>query len=1086
MKKLLNKEILVSVGLALGCVSTLIFSVENDNTKSADAASYTASTLTKYIDLNDNTSEQIRDYYSSLGNLSTSERQGTNLLKNLKPILKNNQKYYKYDNSNAIWQIYEISDRDWDRSPASETTQGTYNASTNTISNYSYGSNSNKKDNPYIHALYVDRFISNPKTAWTIHNGRSNSACIEREHIWPKSHGFDAEEVAGARGDPMHLWAADGGTNGLHSNYFYGYVNTSKSYTKSETNYSWTGKNYLGKPKTFPSSDATVFEPQDCDKGDIARSCFYMVARYNNLAGNDSSIDSANPNLYIENGVSGNTLKGTSTSTNPFSLGILQDLLEWNRLDPPDEYEIHRNNLLCNNYTNNRNPFIDFPEWAEYIWGKSIDGLYNSSSTGYAVPDTDKLNKFGNGGEIPPSPSVNSVAVSPSSMQLDLNGTTTGNLTATVSVSNGASQEVSWTSSNTNVATVSSTGVVTAVAVGTCTITATSTANSTKADSCTVTVVDTSSIQTGDSGEILFGSGNGRVSIPSINSSVNDSLNNTWTIAITGDGTPYLSNENTLAHIGSGKQPASFISFSTTFSSAKRVSGLSISLGGYGDTAGNVLLKVGNQTVGSGNLNSSNDVTVSATTMPQTGDSITIEISNINKGVKVYGISYEFESQVKSLTDISLDTSNVQKEFEVDDSFDYSGLVVTANYSDGTSVVVDPNDISIPDLSTAGTKTITVTYSENSVTKTASYEIEVEEPVADTIYASVDKVYHPGETILSCDIYVVDNLGNGVVDFEFAYDEYVFTYDDAGENGEEVVKVFADSISYSSMTCDLEVSVSRNAYVNTASYEDSLNRSLTGVTGTTYTEWSGKTLSSGVTYAGFSAGGNGSIQLRTTNSNSGVVSTANADSLSIYSVSISWNSNTDPKRKLKVFGSTTPFSSPADLFGNNGVFLGNIAYGDSSAFIFDDSYQYIGLRSDSGALYLNEIIIAYGSEGTAENVANYIMYADTDNQCKTKLDVAQGYFEDLSASEQETFMSSNDYVIASARARLIAWATHEGKTITTDSNGKYVISNSIKMTGFGQTELSDNNSIIILFVICSLGAGALSVCYLLKKKKRSK
>ncbi|MCR5308924.1 MAG: endonuclease [Bacilli bacterium] len=1084
MKKLLNKKILASVGLALGCVSTLIFSVRNDNTKSADAASYTASTLTKYIDLNDNTSEQIRDYYSSLGNLSTSERQGTNLLKNLKPILKNNQKYYKYDNSNAIWQIYEISDRDWDKSPASETTQGTYNASTNTISNYSYGSNSNKKDNPYVHALYVDRFISNPKTAWTIHNDRSNSACIEREHIWPKSHGFDAEEVAGARGDPMHLWAADGGTNGLHSNYFYGYVNTSKSYTKSETNYSWTGKNYLGKPKTFPSSDATVFEPQDTDKGDIARSCFYMVARYNNLAGNDSSIDSANPNLYIENGVSGNTLKGTSTSTNPFSLGILQDLLEWNRLDPPDEYEIHRNNLLYNNYTNNRNPFIDFPEWAEYIWGKSVDGLYNSSSTGYAVPDTDKLNKFGNGGEVPPSPGVNSVTVSPSSMQLDLNGTTTGNLTATVSVSNGASQEVSWTSSNTNVATVSSNGVVTAVAVGTCTITATSTVNSTKADSCTITVIDSTGGGGGDSGSFTWD-----LTISSFDENPTANLV-TWSSDCATIKHERTNNNNTAANNYLGGLKSGTTDCRSTRFYKNNVLTISPSLN-Y------VLTSIEFVATTENYANALQTSSWTNATTAKSGTTVTITPTNGGQNVVAQiggtcgftSITIEYDCTVinqKTLTGISLDCSNVQTEFEVDDTFDYSGLVVTANYSDGTSVVVEPNDVTIPDLSTAGTKTITVTYSENSVTKTATYEIEVEEPVANTIYASVDKVYHPGETILSCDIYVVDNLGNEVIDFEFNDDGYMFTYDDAGESGNENIKTFYNSVTYSSMVCDLEVSISRNAYVNTASYDDYLDRSLTGVTGNTYTAWSGKTLSSGVTYAGFSAGGNGSIQLRTTYSNSGVVSTANADSLSIYSVSVSWNSNTDPARKLKVYGSTTPFSSPADLFDNNGVFLGSIAYGDSSAFILDDSYQYIGLRSDYGALYLNEIIITYGSEGTAENVANYIMYADTNNQCKTKLDVVQGYFEDLSASEQETFMSSNDYVIASARTRLIAWAAHEGKTITTDSNGKYVISNSIKMTGFGQTELSDNNSIIILFIICSLGAGALSVCYLFKKKKSSR
>ena len=53
-------------------------------------------------------------------------------------------------------------------------------------------------------------------------------------------------------------------------------------------------------------------------------------------------------------------------------MGIMSDLLEWNRIDPVDEYEIHRNNLIYNNYQHNRNPFIDFPDWAEYIWGNEV------------------------------------------------------------------------------------------------------------------------------------------------------------------------------------------------------------------------------------------------------------------------------------------------------------------------------------------------------------------------------------------------------------------------------------------------------------------------------------------------------------------------------------------------------------------------------------------------------------------------------------------------------------------------------------------------------------------------------------------
>ena len=96
-----------------------------------------------------------------------------------------------------------------------------------------------------------------------------------------------------------------------------------------------------------------------------------------------------------------------------------------------------------------------------------------------------------------PTPTVSSVTVSPSSLSLDLNGTKTGNLTATVNGTNNPSQAVTWSSSNTNVATVNSSGVVTAKAIGNATITATSQADGTKSGTCTVTVSDSTVHVTG-------------------------------------------------------------------------------------------------------------------------------------------------------------------------------------------------------------------------------------------------------------------------------------------------------------------------------------------------------------------------------------------------------------------------------------------------------------------------------------------------------------------------------------------------------------------------------------------------------------
>ena len=363
--------------------------------KVSGVEAYSKTELATTINLNDYSDETIRNYYSNLNSLDSSERTGTNLLKNLKPILSNGQKYYSYDDSTnkPIWKMYEITDRDWKLSPASEI-EG-YNASTNTITGYTYGdSTKNKGTNPYIHALYVNRSEANKVHAWateegTTSHGNNAKWCIDREHIWPKSLGFeDSSEdpgAEGARGDPMHLWAGDSYVNSsLHSNYFYGYVDKTKSYTNGKDKYTYISGNLRGFSKTV-GGEITVFEPQDSDKGDIARAVFYMVARYNNLANNDSTIENDNPNLELVSDL--NEWKKTgyiSTSSSTGKLGIIQDLLEWNKLDPVDGYELHRNNLLYGNFTNNRNPFIDFPEWADLIWG-------SDKNVKSANPTTDEI-----------------------------------------------------------------------------------------------------------------------------------------------------------------------------------------------------------------------------------------------------------------------------------------------------------------------------------------------------------------------------------------------------------------------------------------------------------------------------------------------------------------------------------------------------------------------------------------------------------------------------------------------------------------------------------------------------------------------
>ena len=478
----MNKKSILFKSIALTAVFMLnasLYFVLNKKATGVEASSYSVNSVPTTVDLNDASDSDIRSYYASLNSLTANEKKGTNLLKNLKPILKNGQKYFSYGSSatKAVWQAYEIVDRDWNKSPASSISG--YNAQTKIITGYVYGtSNSDVGTNPYIHALYVNRDVNNQTRAWGNHE--QDQWGINQEHVWAKSCGFENESpAAGARGDLMHLWAGNGRVNGnTHSNYYYGYVDQTKTYNDAGSYASTLSGNLRGTSKTLGGS-VTVFEPQDSDKGDIARAIFYMAARYNYLSGSDSDgIDAGNPNLEIVNNVTSWQNSGYQSSTSTTGkMGILQDLLEWNRLDPPDQFEIHRNNLCYNNFTGNRNPFIDFPTWADAIWGTSEDGNYNPTPTKSASPTSDPINTF----------VANSFAISESSLELEVGDT------AEIYGAN-ANSSIAWSIDDNTVASLDKNSTdnndvvtITALKAGSATITATSGGDNA---TCTVTVTE--------------------------------------------------------------------------------------------------------------------------------------------------------------------------------------------------------------------------------------------------------------------------------------------------------------------------------------------------------------------------------------------------------------------------------------------------------------------------------------------------------------------------------------------------------------------------------------------------------------------
>ena len=202
----------------------------------------------------------------------------------------------------------------------------------------------------YIIGFYSHRAI---KADWDKGN------TYNREHVWAQSlsgkttsDGDNLYGTSGGGADMHHIRPEVSGLNSSRGNKLFGEVSNGST---------WDG--YIeGDLISYYSGN--VFEPHDEVKGDVARIVMYMYMHYNTrtyLGGNAATYNERytdnNKPLIITN------IIAKSNAEDCFNL-----LLEWNELDPVDNIEETRNEA-ASKYQGNRNPFIDHPEYAEYIWG---------------------------------------------------------------------------------------------------------------------------------------------------------------------------------------------------------------------------------------------------------------------------------------------------------------------------------------------------------------------------------------------------------------------------------------------------------------------------------------------------------------------------------------------------------------------------------------------------------------------------------------------------------------------------------------------------------------------------------------------
>ena len=210
----------------------------------------------------------------------------------------------------------------------------------------------------------TDRDPNNAENVILLYSGISVNAAQEynnangwtREHVWAKSRG-DFGTAIGAGTDVHALRPLDNTTNSIRSNRGFNNCTICEDVTDKWGNITGSKKD----------ANDWSFEPRDAVKGDVARMLFYMAVRYEGFAGE--------PDLELSENIFSNTDK------TPVH-GVMSTLLEWHRTDPVDAWEENRNDIIYNSFQRNRNPFIDFPEFAEHLWGTAVGVNWTDQSLG--------------------------------------------------------------------------------------------------------------------------------------------------------------------------------------------------------------------------------------------------------------------------------------------------------------------------------------------------------------------------------------------------------------------------------------------------------------------------------------------------------------------------------------------------------------------------------------------------------------------------------------------------------------------------------------------------------------------------------
>ncbi len=252
--------------------------------------------------------------------------------------------YYSSINPNAVTFITDLQQRI--RNPY---TRISYDNFINNINNFASINNSNGSKSVFcVYSNFEYNYTGN--FSWGVMS-REHTFC----HSWMPNESTSRPEYS----DQHHLFPTNqNSANGIRSNHPLGNV-VNATNTFLEAKY---GTDALGR---------IVYEPRNNHKGDAARALLYMSLRYNGIDGYDWTFN------WLNN------VKLPSLGEAPQNLATL---IAWHKQDPPDKWEIDRNNYI-QSFQQNRNPFVDHPEYVNYINFNNLSKLspvYASEPSNYA------------------------------------------------------------------------------------------------------------------------------------------------------------------------------------------------------------------------------------------------------------------------------------------------------------------------------------------------------------------------------------------------------------------------------------------------------------------------------------------------------------------------------------------------------------------------------------------------------------------------------------------------------------------------------------------------------------------------------